>query len=57
MDRIYGTTAYGTKLQKLFETQVIGSGFAVSFQFTSNNSDPPFSLDALTVEYGIHDRR
>lgn len=53
----YGTTAYGTKLQKLFETQVIGSGFAVSFQFTSNNSDPPFSLDALTVEYGIHDRR
>ena len=53
----YGTTLFGSKLQKLFETQVIGSGFAVSFQFTSNNSDPPFSLDALTVEYGIHDRR
>ena len=53
----YGTTSYGTKLQKLFEAQVIGSGFAVSFQFTSDNSDPPFSLDALTVEYGINDRR
>ena len=53
----YGTTSYGSKLQKLFEAQVIGSGFAVSFQFTSDNSDPPFSLDALTVEYGIHDRR
>ena len=53
----YGTTSYGNKLQKLFEGQVIGSGFAVSFQFTSDNSDPPFSLDALTVEYGIHDRR
>lgn len=54
---IYGTTSYGNKLQKLFEAQVIGSGFAVSFQFTSDNSDPPFSLDALTVEYGINDRR
>ena len=53
----YGTTSYGNKLQKLFEAQVIGSGFAVSFQFTSDNSDPPFSLDALTVEYGINDRR
>jgi len=53
----YGTTSYGSKLQKLFEGQVIGSGFAVSFQFTSENSDPPFSLDALTVEYGINDRR
>ena len=53
----YGTTSYGSKLQKLFEAQVIGSGFAVSFQFESDNSDPPFSLDALTVEYGIHDRR
>ena len=53
----YGTISYGSKLQKLFEGQVIGSGFAVSFQFTSDNSDPPFSLDALTVEYGIHDRR
>jgi len=53
----YGTISYGSKLQKLFEGQVIGSGFAVSFQFSSDNSDPPFSLDALTVEYGINDRR
>jgi hypothetical protein len=53
----YGTISYGNKLQKLFEGQVIGSGFAVSFQFESDNSDPPFSLDALTVEYGINDRR
>ena len=53
----YGSTSYGTKLLKLFETQIVGSGFAVSFQFESDGTDPPFSLDALTVEYGIHDRR
>jgi len=53
----YGTTTYGTKLKKLFETQVIGSGFSVSLQFTSESTDPPFSLDAATLEYSTHDRR
>jgi hypothetical protein len=53
----YGTTTYGTKLKKLFETQVIGSGFSVSLQFTSQSTDPPFSLDAATLEYSSHDRR
>ena len=53
----YGTTLYGTKLKTLFETQVIGSGFAVSFQFNSDSDDPPFSLDALTIEYATNSRR
>jgi hypothetical protein len=53
----YGTTTYGTKLKKLFETQLIGSGFAVSLQFVSEGTDPPFSLDAATLEYSLHDRR
>ena len=53
----YGTTTYGTKLKKLFETQVIGSGFSVSLQFTSESTDPSFSLDAATLEYSTHDRR
>ena len=53
----YGTTKYGTKLRKLFETQTIGSGFSVSLQFVSDGTDPPFSLDAATLEYSTHDRR
>jgi hypothetical protein len=53
----YGTTVYGTKLKKLFQTQVIGSGFTVSLQFVSDSQDPPFSLDAATLEYSTHDRR
>jgi hypothetical protein len=53
----YGATYYGTKLVKQFETQVIGSGFTVSLQFISDGQDPPFSLDAATLEYSIHDRR
>lgn len=53
----YGTTSYGTKLKKIFETQTIGSGFTVSLQFTSEGTDPPFSLDAATLEYALHGRR
>lgn len=53
----YGATKYGTKLKKLFQTQVIGSGFSVSLQFVSEGTDPPFSLDAATLEYSNHDRR
>jgi hypothetical protein len=53
----YGTTAYGAKIKKLFETQVVGSGFAVSLQFISDSQNPPFSLDAATLEFSTHDRR
>jgi len=53
----YGTTVYGNKLKKQFETQLIGSGFSVSIQFVSDGQNPPFSLDAATIEYSTHDRR
>lgn len=53
----YGTTIYGNKLVKQFETQVIGSAFSVSLQFVSDSKNPPFSFDAATLEYATHDRR
>lgn len=53
----YGTVRYGTKLKKLFQTQVVGSGFTVSLQFVSESTDPAFSLDAATLEYSTYDRR
>lgn len=53
----YGTAVFGEKLLKVFENQMIGSGFSVSFQFESNSDDPPYSFDAVTIEYASHDRR
>lgn len=53
----YGVTRYGAKLVKQFETQVIGSAFSVSLQFVSDGQNPPYSLDAATLEYTTHDRR
>jgi hypothetical protein len=53
----YGTATYGNKLVKQFETQLVGSGLSMSLQFVSDSIDPPYSLDAVTVEYASHDRR
>ena len=53
----YGSIVYGSKLMKQFETQVVGSAFSVSLQFISDGQNPPFSLDAATLEYATHDRR
>lgn len=53
----YGTTLYGGSLKKVFENQLIGSGFTVSLQFVSNNTVPPFSLDAALLEFATFDRR
>ncbi len=54
---VYGSTVYGTKLTRIFETQTVGSGFSVSIQFVSDGIEPSFSLDAATLEFATHDRR
>jgi hypothetical protein len=56
-DALYGTGEYGGTIQRLFDSQLIGSGFVVSLVFTSESTNPPYSLDALTFEYGTYGRR
>jgi len=54
----YGSTAvFSDKLLTLFDTQLVGSGFTASIQFETNSTDPPFSLDAVTLEFGLNTRR
>jgi len=53
----YGTGNYGNRLKTVFQTQLIGSGDNVSIQFNSTGTNPPFSLDALTLEYSNNGRR
>jgi len=53
----YGTDTYGGTIQRLFDSQLIGSGFTVSLVFTSESTNPPYSLDALTFEYATYGRR
>lgn len=53
----YGTVRFASKLERVFENQIIGSGFSVSLQYESNSDDPPYIFDAATLEYAAHDRR
>jgi len=48
---------FGGKVQNLFNTQTVGTGFTTAIQFRSNSTDPPFSLDTVTLEYGTNTRR
>lgn len=47
----------GETLKSIFEDQVQGSGFTVSLQFESSDTNPPYSLDAAVLEYGQYGRR
>ena len=47
----------GDSLKKVFETQTVGSGFLVSMSFTTDSTDPPYSFDAASLEYGQYGRR
>ena len=53
----YGSATFGTKLKYAFNSQLVGSGFTVSFQYFFDNTDPPFSLDALALEFATNDRQ
>tara|TARA_R100001443_G_scaffold1419_1_gene5260 strand:- start:82 stop:2478 length:2397 start_codon:yes stop_codon:yes gene_type:complete len=48
---------FGGKVQNLFKTQTVGTGFTTAVQFRSDSTDPPFSLDTVTLEYGTNTRR
>ena len=53
----YGTSTFGGNLRYVLDTQFTGSGKTVQFQFESESSDPPFSLDSLVIQYGQYGRR
>jgi len=50
-------SVFGGQVQNLFKTQTVGSGFTTAIQFKSDSTDPPFSLDTVTLEYGTNTRR
>jgi hypothetical protein len=54
---IYGTAKYGGTLTYSFTAQMVGSGFTVSLQYSFSSITPPFSLDAITIEYLNNDRQ
>lgn len=54
---VYGTATYGGKLTYSFTSQMVGSGLTVSLQYGFNEITPPFSMDAITIEFLNNDRQ
>ena len=54
---VYGTSTFGGRLKYTFTSQMVGSGFTVSLQYNFEGADPPFSLDAIILEYLNNDRQ
>jgi len=54
----YGTATYGSgNVDSILETQIIGSAYNASITLTSNDINPPFSLDAIIIEFAINGRK
>lgn len=53
----YGVARYGGSLRAVFKTQLVGSAFSVSFFFQSDDTNPPYTLDTMNIEYALRGRR
>ena len=54
---VYGVSTFGEKTINIHTVNLVGAGFTGSFVISSEGTDPPFSLDALVLEYSADDRR
>ena len=53
----YGVSRFGGRLTYSFTSQMVGSGLTVSLEFTFEEVTPPFSMDAITIEFTNNDRQ
>lgn len=53
----FGISTYGGRLVTLFNNQLVGSGFTASLAYNFQGQHPPFSLDAIVVEFQPNDRQ
>lgn len=54
---IWGTSTWGSELDQVYNTPVIGSGKTFSFRIEDNSTNPSFSLDTALFEYRTFDRK
>lgn len=54
---IYGTATYGGELDKIYNTNIIGSGKTVAIRISDFSTNPTFTLDTAVLEYRQNDRQ
>ena len=56
---VYGgsTVVYGSKLKRIYNENLVGSFHTVAMRITSDNTNPPFTLDSAVLQYRQNDRQ
>lgn len=54
---VYGTATYGSDVDKVYDTPLIGSGKTFAFRIEDNSTNPTFTLDTAVFEFKEHDRQ
>lgn len=53
----YGSAVYGTLSEEQFYNNILGSGFVVAIRYTSIDSNPPFNINFIVLEFRQNERR
>ena len=54
---IFGTSTFGGELDKVYNTNVIGSGKTVALRIEDSSTNPTFTLDTVILEFRQNDRQ
>ena len=54
---IFGVATYGGQLDRLYATNIIGSGKTVAIRIEDNSINPTFTLDTALLEFKVNDRQ
>jgi hypothetical protein len=52
-----GGATFGSTLEKIYPTNIIGSGNTVALRIVDNSTNPTFTLDTAVLEYKTNDRQ
>jgi hypothetical protein len=54
---VFGSATYGGELDKVYNTNIIGSGKTVSIRIEDDSTNPTFTLDTALLEFSQEDRQ
>lgn len=54
---IYNTNSYGGLNFPVAKNNIVGSGYTAGLTYTSNDTNAPYSINSLVLQYGVNGRR
>jgi hypothetical protein len=54
---VFNTATYGGELDKVYNTNIIGSGKTIAIRIEDNSTNPTFTLDTALLEFRQNDRQ